>query len=62
MCLWSCRPAGGCASPPITACAWKPKPRRYQRRRAGLALVRFALALDPYLDRLEAAGVGRLNT
>jgi hypothetical protein len=31
---------------------------------AGLvaALVRFALALDPYLDRLEAAGVGRLNT
>ena len=31
---------------------------------AGLVatLVRFALALDPYLDRLEAAGVGKLNT
>ena len=26
------------------------------------AMVRFALALDPYLDRLDAAGAGRLNT
>ena len=63
----SCHPAGGCSCCRTTASGWKPRWTRQPIPTATsviAAMVRFALALDPYLDRLDAASAGpsgRLN-